>query len=65
MNIDPFDCPSEISTMNKTTDKENLELALICAEDIVDAWPKMTVRTIGAMTNRIETLRQALLAAKK
>ena len=44
---------------------EAIELALVCAQDIVDAWPQTTMRTIGQMTKRIETLKQALEAAKK
>jgi hypothetical protein len=44
--------------------KEAQELALICAQDIVDAWPTLTMRALGSMTGRIETLKQALEAAK-
>lgn len=44
--------------------KEALDLVLICAQDIVDAWPKMTMRTLADMTKRMDTLRQALEAAK-
>jgi len=44
--------------------EEALELALICAQDIVDAWPTLTMRTLGNMTKRIDTLRQALEASK-
>lgn len=40
------------------------ELVLICAQDIVNAWPTLTMRTMGEMTKRIDTLRQALEAAK-
>jgi hypothetical protein len=44
---------------------QDIELALVCAQDIVNAWPKMTIRTISEMTKRIETLKQALEAANK
>ena len=46
-------------------DCQSLELVVICAKDIVDAWPSMTMRTIANMTKRIDTLRQALEAVKK
>lgn len=41
-------------------DCESLELVMICAKDIVEAWPKTTMRTLGEMTKRMDTLRQAL-----
>jgi hypothetical protein len=44
--------------------KEARQLALICAQDIVEAWPTLTMRTLGSMTKRMETLKQALEAAK-
>jgi hypothetical protein len=45
--------------------KEALELLFVCVQDIVDAWPKITMRTLGQMTTRIETLKQALEEARK
>jgi hypothetical protein len=45
--------------------KMAMELILICARDIVDAWPHTTMRTLGNMTKRMDTLRQALEAAGK
>lgn len=50
---------------NEQEKNEALELAIICANDIVAAWPKITIRTLGEMTKRIDTLRQALKAAGK
>jgi hypothetical protein len=44
---------------------ETQELVLICARDIVNAWPHTTMRTLGEMTKRMDTLRQALEAAGK
>jgi hypothetical protein len=44
---------------------EAIELVFICAQDIVKAWPELSIRTLGQMTKRIDTLRQALEAAKK
>jgi hypothetical protein len=44
---------------------DSLELALICAQDIVNAWPELTMRKLGEMSKRVDTLRQALEAAKK
>ena len=44
---------------------QELELVLICAQDIVNAWPRTTMRTLGDMTKRMDTLRQALEAVKK
>lgn len=46
-------------------DCQALELVIICSRDIVEAWPTMTMRTLGQMTKRMDTLRQALEAAKK
>jgi hypothetical protein len=46
-------------------DCENQELVFICAQDIVKAWPDLSIRTLGQMTKRIDTLRQALEAAKR
>lgn len=45
--------------------KESLELLFVCVQDIVDAWPKITMRTLGQMTARIDTLRQALKEVRK
>jgi hypothetical protein len=42
-----------------------IELVMICANDIVAAWPRMTIRTISSMANRMDTLRQALEHANK
>ena len=44
---------------------EAIELALICAQDIVDAWPELSIRKLAEMTKRVDTLRQALEGAKK
>ena len=44
---------------------EAIELALLCAQDIVDGWPTLTFRTIGSMTKKVDTLKQALDAVKK
>jgi hypothetical protein len=44
---------------------ESLELVVVCARDIADRWFTMTIRTISNMTNRVDTLRQALEAAGK
>lgn len=44
---------------------EAIELVLICAQDIVDAWPELTMRKLGEMTKRVDTLKQALEAARK
>lgn len=45
--------------------QEAIELALIYAQDIVNTWPQLTMRTLGTMTDRINTLRQALEEIKK
>lgn len=42
-----------------------LELVVICAQDIVAAWPETTMRTLGNMTKRVDTLRQALAEVVK
>ncbi len=44
---------------------EEIELTLLCAQDIVDGWPTLTFRTIGGMTKKVDTLKQALDAVKK
>jgi len=55
-----------LSDNNVLSDKRNaMELAIICAQDIVAAWPSLTMRTLASMTNRIDTLRQALEEAAK
>jgi len=51
--------------LSEMTDRQNardeaMELVLICAQDIVAAWPETTMRTLGNMTKRVDTLRQAL-----
>ena len=40
-------------------------MALLYATEIVEAWPRMSIRTSAQMTQRIDTLRQALEAVKK
>jgi hypothetical protein len=56
----------ELKGLLKAAEKklDEQQLALICAQDIVAAWPTVTLRTMGQMTNRIDTLRQALEAVK-
>ena len=44
--------------------REALELVLSYAKDIVDFWPKMTLRTLGQMTNKIKALQEALKMVK-
>ena len=44
---------------------ENLQLTLSYAQDIVDAWPNMTLRTIRNMTERVNALKEALELYKK
>ena len=44
---------------------KELELVIICAQDIVNAWPELTMRKLGEMSKRVDTLRQALIAAGK
>jgi len=43
---------------------EALELVVIVANDIVNEWPSLTMRKLGAMTQQVDTLKQALIAAK-
>lgn len=45
--------------------KEAQELALSYAQDIVNSWPSMTLRTLSQMTNKINAMREALELAKK
>jgi hypothetical protein len=52
------------SEIEQSERDEALQLALVCAQDIVNAWPTLTMRTLGTMTKRIDTLKQALEAAK-
>jgi hypothetical protein len=47
------------------TPSEEVELALLCAQDIVNNWPTLTFRTLVTMTKRVDTLRQALENVKK
>lgn len=54
---------AEADTRNQ--EEEAIELALLCAKDIVNAWPQTTIRTLSEMTKRMDTLRQALEAAGK
>lgn len=49
---------------DETARKEAIDLVLICAKDIVDAWPTLTFRTLISMTKRIDTLAQALKEVK-
>ena len=55
----------QFEVLQKKKYQEAVELILICAQDIVNAWPTLTMRTLGTMTNRIDTLRQALEATQK
>jgi hypothetical protein len=43
---------------------EALEMIASYAKDIVEAWPSTTMRTLGQMTQRVNSLRQALEAAE-
>jgi hypothetical protein len=52
--------------MEKINSKqEAVELLVAYAQDIVDAWPNLTMRTLSTMTARVNTLRQALEEVKK
>jgi hypothetical protein len=51
-----------VKAKNKSDD---VDLVLICAQDIVNAWPELTMRKLGEMTKRVDTLRQALEATRK
>jgi hypothetical protein len=42
-----------------------IELAILCAKDVVDYWPQFSFRTIRIMAAKMDTLRQALETAKK
>lgn len=44
--------------------KDAMELVLLYAQDIVDSWPKMTLRTLGQMTGKIGALKEALTLLK-
>jgi hypothetical protein len=55
---------TKFETEQKRQRKEALELVVSYAKDIVEAWPKMTLRTLGQMTNRIKALKEALDMAK-
>jgi hypothetical protein len=50
--------------MNTNKEKEALEWALMCAQDIVDKWPTLTLRSLGTMTKSINTLKEALTKVK-
>jgi hypothetical protein len=39
---------------------ESLDWVSMCAADVVGAWPKMTIRTIGDMKSRMDLLQEAL-----
>lgn len=45
--------------------QEALQLVVVCATDIVNAWPTLTLRMLGSMTNKIDTLKQAVNEYKK
>ena len=45
--------------------QEALHLIVVCATDIVNAWPTLTLRMLGSMTNKIDTLKQAVNEYKK
>lgn len=45
--------------------QEALQLVVVCATDIVNAWPTLTLRMLGSMTNKIDTLKQAINEYKK
>jgi hypothetical protein len=62
MNLDEVESRANARIVSR---QEALELVMVCAQDIVDAWPKLTFRTIGSMSNRIDTLRQALGATRR
>lgn len=57
--------PGDPAFFGERQNSEAMDLVLICAQDIVDAWPQTTIRTLGQMTKRMDTLRQALEALKK
>lgn len=44
---------------------EALQLVFICANDIVNSWPNVTLRTLWTMTDKIDTLKQAIVEYRK
>lgn len=51
--------------MREVAKQEALQLVVICATDIVNAWPQLTLRELRSMTARIDTLRQAVNEYRK
>lgn len=45
--------------------QEALQLVVVCATDIVNVWPTVTLRMLGSITNKIDTLKQAINEYKK
>jgi hypothetical protein len=45
--------------------EEAIEFVLSYSEDIVAAWPTLTMRTLGSMTNKINALKEALELVNK
>lgn len=45
---------------SRKANREALEWALMCAQEVVDRWPTLTLRTLGTMTKTIDTLKEAL-----
>lgn len=43
-----------------SSNAEAIQLVLSYAQDIVEAWPTMTLRTLWKMTTKVEALKQAL-----
>ena len=49
---------------NSCTDCDKIQLALSYAQDIVNTYPTITLRTMGQMTKQINDLREALELTK-
>jgi hypothetical protein len=56
---------SDQRAQEEQTRQDAIELVLMYAQDLVDMWPTITLRTLGTVTNKINTLRLALKQVKR
>jgi len=66
--LDVISTPPKLVTkplVKKDSQEEAIEWALMCAQEVADRWPSLTMRTLGNMTKTIDALREALQSLKK
>jgi hypothetical protein len=60
LEVQSFIAEDQAKARVKQIQDETLELALAYAQDIVNIWPNVSIRTLSTVTDKVNALREAL-----